>query len=382
MTASEATTKAIVTTASGGVAAPTKERAVSIFEAAAERYEMNRDELVQALKAVAMPKNSTVGQCAAFMMVCQAYELNPFLNHIHAFIDRDGTVKPLVGIDGWSAIADDRDQFDGCAFEDGPLVDFDVCTGWNGEVKTRKLPAWVNVKIFRKDRSHAFEGKEWLEECYRSSNKKGGGRIPGSWDTTTRRRLRNKAFAEAVRMAFGIGLNSGEKDDPFESDVEVLRTTALERGADEEQEPTTLAEIAEAIDFDETSDDEDGHGNDFDDEDDRDEDDDGTADDVLDLMDDGEGEPDEEPKPEISPPSKQSPNEAKPISKAQRSKIMRAFEAGEIDVEDLRAWVERKTGKAGSNLGGLTFTQAKELLADATSGMLEGYAKRPPDEET
>lgn len=189
----------------------TVEKEASIFDSAASDYGMGRNELTRALLETALPKNATMGQCAAFLVICREFKLNPFLKQIHGFVDKDGAIRPLVGIDGWAKLVNDQPDYNGCEFEIGEMVPFEFCVSYEGALETKPAPSYVTCRIYRKSWDHPFEATEWMDECYR----RGGGRNrkPGSWDTNPRRRLRNKAFAEAVRMCFGIGLGAAERGD-------------------------------------------------------------------------------------------------------------------------------------------------------------------------
>jgi len=200
----------------------TTPKSESIFASSAAHYGMERDELVNALLETALPGNATKGQCAAFLVICREFNLNPFLKQIHGFVDRQtNAIRPLVGVDGWAALANQQPDYDGVEFEIGESVPFEVCVTYEGKLETKPLPAYITCRIYRKGWAHPFEATEWMDECYR----RGGGRDrkPGSWDTNPRRRLRNKAFAEAVRMCFGIGLGAAERGDvPDDPDTMLL----------------------------------------------------------------------------------------------------------------------------------------------------------------
>lgn len=141
-------------------------------------------------------------QMAALLIVADQYGLNPFTREIYAYPDKNGAVVPVVGVDGWNRIANDHPQFDGLEF------------AWSDEIVemdgAKPCPAWVEVKVFRKDRGRPIVIREYLDEVYRPPFKKKDkqtGReytIDGPWQGYTKRMLRNKGLNQAIRVAMGF----------------------------------------------------------------------------------------------------------------------------------------------------------------------------------
>lgn len=137
----------------------------------------NQQELIDTLKATAFKGgNVTDAQMTALMLVAQQFNLNPWTREIYAFPDKGGIV-PVVGVDGWSRIMNDHQQFDGMEFK----FEDDSCT----------------CTIYRKDRSHPVSATEYLSECRRDNSP--------AWKSHPRRMLRHKAMIQAARLAFGFG---------------------------------------------------------------------------------------------------------------------------------------------------------------------------------
>ncbi len=121
----------------------------------------------------------TEEEALAFLMVAHRYSLDPILNQIYAFMN-NGTVVPIVGVDGWASIVNSHSGFDGCEFET--------------EERDKKLYA-MTCHMYVKGRSGPVSVTEYLHECFRPTN---------PWKTMERRMLRNKCFSQSARLCFGI----------------------------------------------------------------------------------------------------------------------------------------------------------------------------------
>jgi len=135
----------------------------------------NGAELTETLKATAFKGNVSDAQMTALLIVANQYGLNPWTKEIYAFPDKNNSIVPVVGVDGWSRIINSHPQFDGLDFEQ----DNESCT----------------CIIWRKDRAHPIKITEWLSECRRQGQ--------GPWTTHPRRMLRHKAMIQCARLAFG-----------------------------------------------------------------------------------------------------------------------------------------------------------------------------------
>lgn len=132
-------------------------------------------DLIQTLKATAFKGQVSDAQMGALLIVANQYGLNPWTKEIYAFPDKNNSIVPVVGVDGWARIINSHAQFDGMDFEQ----DNESCT----------------CIIYRKDRGHPIKVTEYMSECKRSV---------GPWLSHPKRMLRHKAMIQASRIAFGF----------------------------------------------------------------------------------------------------------------------------------------------------------------------------------
>ena len=152
----------------------------SVIATMAQRFGMDKRAFESTLRATIMPKDCSSEQVAAFLVVAQQYDLNPFTKEIFAFPSRGG-IQPIVSVDGWMKLINSHPQFDGMEFydhfgDDGKLIS-------------------IMCKMFRKDRAHAVEVTEYMSECYRDTE---------TWKRWPARMLRHKAAIQTARYAFGF----------------------------------------------------------------------------------------------------------------------------------------------------------------------------------
>ncbi|MGE0383442.1 MAG: phage recombination protein Bet [Gammaproteobacteria bacterium] len=158
--------------------------------------------MLSILRATAFKvKDGTVSteQMAALLVVCDQYGLNPFTREIFAFPDKQNGIVPVVSVDGWARIINADEQFDGLEFRQAEEI-------LNLE-DAKPCPAWMEVVIYRKDRSHPVVVREYLDEVYRPVGRYSDGnkRSPGPWQSHTKRILRHKTLIQGARVAFGFG---------------------------------------------------------------------------------------------------------------------------------------------------------------------------------
>src|SRR3990167_195167 len=172
----------------------------SILSKLGGKYNVDPQKLLETLKATAFKiKSGTVTdeQMVSLLVVADQYDLNPFTREIFAFPDKQGGVVPVVGVDGWSRIINSPPQADGFEFTESE----DTITPEDG----KPCPAWIEVTIYRKDRTHPIKAKEYLDEVYRPAFKgQDGKKFFGPWQTHTKRFLRHKALIQGARLAFGF----------------------------------------------------------------------------------------------------------------------------------------------------------------------------------
>lgn len=156
---------------------------LSLIEKMAGERSMRPDDFYQTIKQTIMPRDATEVETAAFLVVADKYGLDPFLKHIHCFIDtkRGGKIVPVISIDGWAFMVNQHPQYDG--------VEFDYEQDSEGKFVS------CTARMFRKDRSRATAVTEFLIECWRNTD---------AWKQTPGRMLRHRAFAQAARLCFGF----------------------------------------------------------------------------------------------------------------------------------------------------------------------------------
>lgn len=152
--------------------------------------------LTQALRDTAFGYQVTDSQMFALLVVANQYKLNPWTKEIYAMPAKKGNgIIPIVGVDGWSRIINEHPGFDGMTFEDvGEIKNLDGA---------KPCPSGIRCSIYRKDRSHPISVTEYLDETYRPPVMTKTGKVPGPWQTHTKRMLRHKAMIQCARLAFG-----------------------------------------------------------------------------------------------------------------------------------------------------------------------------------
>ncbi len=204
-------------------------RLVEIF---ADRYKVDPKKMMVTLKNTAFRQQDgkavTDEQMMALMVVANQYHLNPFTKEIYAFPDKGGIV-PIVGIDGWSRLLNENEQFDGMKFE---------YSGTPGQIDGhhKPCPESITCIIYRKDREHPTEVTEYLDEVYKppfvkNKGKQGEYVVQGPWQSHTKRMLRHKAMMQCARIAMGFtGIYDQDEaerivaasDDYIEAEVTVI----------------------------------------------------------------------------------------------------------------------------------------------------------------
>ena len=184
----------------------------SISKAMAERYGMTEKGFMQILSKTVMPKQATPEQAAAFLLICERYELDPFASEVYAF-PANGTVKALVGVDGYVTIANRNPNFDGITYEE--------LRSESGDLEG------ISCSVFRKDRKQPTVVTEYMSEC------RGNSPI---WKKMPSRMLRHKATIQSIRLAFGLS-GLGDVDEyrdnlglVEQSEAEVLNLNEIVKG--------------------------------------------------------------------------------------------------------------------------------------------------------
>lgn len=147
----------------------------SLAKTFAAKYNMEPAAMMSTLKQTAFKQKNgevTDSQMAMLMLVANEYNLNPFTKEIYAFPDKGGIV-PIVGVDGWARIINENKDFDGLDFKSSEIM----VTPSGG----KPCPEWMEVHIYRKDRSRPVVIREYIDEVYKTSS------YAGPWQTHTKR---------------------------------------------------------------------------------------------------------------------------------------------------------------------------------------------------
>jgi phage recombination protein Bet len=195
-------------------------RPATLVERTAERFGVDAGKLMQTMKMTcfkqppgrngAPPIDVTNEQMMALLIVAEKYGLNPFTKEIYAFADKGG-IAPLVSIDGWLRLGNDRPELDGIEFEEGPRgsvqvykTEYDERTRKKVQVEAQAFgPEWVKATVYRKDRAHPLAVTEYLSECWMDTD---------PWRKSPTRMLRHRATIQALRIAFGFSGIADEDD--------------------------------------------------------------------------------------------------------------------------------------------------------------------------
>lgn len=182
--ADEAGTTVAVAGKGRAVRTATPKARTSLIEKFAARYSVDGDKLLATLKATAFHSKGEVTneQMLALLVVADQYKLNPFTKELYAFPDSNrGGIVPVVSVDGWLRIINERPELESIEFEYGGGDDDD--------------DPWIACTISRKDRGKPVTVREYMNECRRDT---------GPWKSHPRRMLRHKVLIQCARVAFGF----------------------------------------------------------------------------------------------------------------------------------------------------------------------------------
>lgn len=156
------------------------ESRASALSLMAQRFNVEPNKLLGTLKSTVF-KGASDDELMALVIVANEYNLNPLKKEIYAFPAKGGGITPVIGVDGYVNIMNSHPQFDGIEFK---MEESD------GE------PISCTAIIHRKDRKLPIPVTEYYDECFRQTD---------PWKQMPRRMLRNRALAQAVRIAFTAG---------------------------------------------------------------------------------------------------------------------------------------------------------------------------------
>jgi len=132
-----------------------------------------------------------------FIVICNKYDLNPFLKEIYAYGDKkSGAVIPVVSTDGWTKAILRNERYRNHYF-----VYAEKSVTMPGG---KPCPEWIECVMVKQDGTEV-RIREYLDECYREAFKNRDGQtISGPWQTHTKRMFRHKVKIQSGREALGI----------------------------------------------------------------------------------------------------------------------------------------------------------------------------------
>lgn len=202
----------------------------SLLATFAQRYGLEANKMMATLRATVLrPSNNgvepSVEQVAAFLIVANHHDLNPFTKEIHGFVDKRGGIVPIVGVDGWAKKINEQPAFDGMDF----AQDDEKCT----------------CTMYRKDRSHPVVVTEYLNECKTTGQ---------AWVTHPKRMLRHRAMVQAARICFSFaGVYEPEEGEQVlaavNAEIDVTPGNEVLPGANKDGKvsPKKLREVVEGL---------------------------------------------------------------------------------------------------------------------------------------
>ncbi len=118
----------------------------------AERVGMDSvdpQELITTLRQTAFKGDASDAQFIALLIVANQYGLNPWTKEIYAFPDKQNGIVPVVGVDGWSRIINENQQFDGMDFEqDNESCTWRVLTRWCRSSSKKWTKHWLKLVLY------------------------------------------------------------------------------------------------------------------------------------------------------------------------------------------------------------------------------------------
>ncbi len=178
--------------------APNAQR--SLVVKLAGRFNVDPEKLLTTLKATAFRqrpdrqgnvREPTNEEMMALLVIADQYSLNPFTKELFAFLDpKSGAVVPVVSVDGWIRIINDRPELRSVSFTSSPETI---------EHKGKTCHAWMECEIVRSDRDKPMVIREYFDEVARKVD------FSTPWDSHPNRMHRHKVLIQCARVAFGFG---------------------------------------------------------------------------------------------------------------------------------------------------------------------------------
>lgn len=180
----------------------------------ANRFKVQQDSLKKAILNSIKDTKLTEVEFVTFVVVANAYKLNPLTKEIFAFPDKKGGIIPIVSTDGWNKLMTTHTDYKSHSY-----VFSEKIVTLKG---AKPCPDWMEIHIEKQD-GGIIVVREYLDECYRELN------FTSPWQTHTKRMLRHKTKIQGAREAFGFG-GIYDKDEA----ERIIEGRVLDTDADEE----------------------------------------------------------------------------------------------------------------------------------------------------
>ena len=190
--------------------------ATSLIARMAEKLQVDAGKLWATLtKTCFKPDNQgrffTNEEVMYVLMVAEQLGINPLRRELWAFRGKDGSIQPIVSIDGWKAIMLRQPNFDGYQVK---YSDTTVKIDGLGMV-----PEWAECTIWLKNISHPIVERVYMQEVY----------MPRSlvWNKSPKLMLHHRALIQGIRFSFPV---TGIFDEGVTEDRETIEGEDIAAG--------------------------------------------------------------------------------------------------------------------------------------------------------
>ena len=180
-----------------------REANLYLVETFARKYNLPPKGVVQILSDTAFRLDKegnapTPNQVVSLIVVCNAYNLNPFVKEIYAYKDKQDRIIPVVSVDGWLRIINEHPQLAGFRFVYSPER---IEEGRAG----RPYAPGARVDRMRNHAPRSHRADHRAASTSRSATSRSATTLGlGPWQSHTNRFLRHKALIQCARYAFGF----------------------------------------------------------------------------------------------------------------------------------------------------------------------------------
>lgn len=185
------------------------------LEVMGDRLNIEAAKVYSMLKSQVMDPNASDDDMLALVSIANTYNLNPFLKEIYCFKTKGGKYQPVVSIDGWvRLIQERRKEWDGLEFDYGDPIPNPGGQDRNGNALTGSDgPEWIECSMWLKGMDRPIKIREYFREIWRNTEQ---------WRQMAYRMSRHKAFIQCGRIAFGF---AGLLDEDDARTIDVPATT-------------------------------------------------------------------------------------------------------------------------------------------------------------